>query len=131
MYNKYSKLKCLEGFIGNLVLKLNVGYADIQNLYSKNHIRNLKKSEKAGLKIIKNSSPKEIISLFRSDKGSNIKTYSDLDYENLLNLCAMASSENALMSLGVEQDSVLICGGVFMKFKNRITFLFFDKLYFS
>ncbi|MAS52799.1 MAG: hypothetical protein CMD20_06310 [Flavobacteriales bacterium] len=108
----------------NLVLRLNMAYTDIQNLFSKNHIRNLKKSEKSGLKIIKNSSPENIISLFRSDRGSNIKTYSNLDYQNLLNLCAIASSKNTLISLGVEQDSVLICGGVFMKFKNRIIFLF-------
>ena len=108
----------------NLVLRLNMAYTDIKNLFSTNHIRNLKKSEKSGLKIIKNSSPENIISLFRSDRGSNIKTYSNLDYQNLLNLCATASSKNALISLGVEQDSVLICGGVFMKFKNRIIFLF-------
>ncbi|MBK21212.1 MAG: hypothetical protein CMP63_02690 [Flavobacteriales bacterium] len=108
----------------NLVLNLNIGYTDIQNSYSKNHIRNLKKSEKSGLKIIKNSSPEDIISLFRSDRGSNLKIYSDLDYENLLNLCEIAGNQKALMSLGVEQDSVLICGGVFMKFKNRIIFLF-------
>ena len=108
----------------NLVLKLNSEYTDIQESFSKNHFRNLKKAEKSGLKIINNTSIENVISLFRLDRGSDLKTYSDYDYENLLSLSQKASRLSALISIGVEHNNQLICGGVFMKFKNRITFLF-------
>lgn len=108
----------------NLVLELNVDYAKIQNSYSKNHLRNLKKAKKFGLKLNKGTSPAEIISLFKSDRGLTLEKYSALDYQNLLNLCSKASLENSLISLGVKLNSILICGGLFMKFKSRIIFLF-------
>ncbi len=108
----------------NLVLELNVDYAKIQNSYSKNHLRNLKKAKKFGLKLNKGTSPAEIISLFKFDRGLTLEKYSALDYQNLLNLCSKASLENSLISLGVTLNSILICGGVFMKFKSRIIFLF-------
>lgn len=108
----------------NLVLELNVDYAKIQNSYSKNHLRNLKKAKKFGLKLNKGTSPAEIISLFKSDRGLTLEKYSALDYQNLLNLCSKASLENSLISLGVTLNSILICGGVFMEFKSRIIFLF-------
>ena len=76
------------------------------------------------MKIISNPSSSDIISLFRSDRGSNLKIFSDKDYDNLFNLLQKANSENALISLGVEYNNQIICGGIFMKFKNRITFLF-------
>ena len=108
----------------NLVLELNVDYVKIQNSYSKNHLRNLKKAKKFGLKLNKGTSPAEIISLFKFDRGLTLEKYSALDYQNLLNLCSKASLENSLISLGVTLNSILICGGVFMKFKSRIIFLF-------
>ena len=108
----------------NLVLELNVDYANLQNSYSKNHLRNLKKAQKFGLKLNKGTSPAEIISLFKSDRGLSLEKYSALDYQNLLNLCSKASLENSLISYGVKLNSILICGGVFMKFKSRIIFLF-------
>ncbi len=108
----------------NFVLQLNTEYTLIQNSFSKNHLRNLKKAQKSGLKLIQNPSPQSIISLFRSDRGVNLKTFSENDYENLLNLFHKASNQNALICLGVEYNNELICGGIFMKFKNRITFLF-------
>ena len=70
----------------NLVLQLNLEYTEIQNSFSKNHSRNIKKAEKSGLKIISNPSSSDIISLFRSDRGSNLKIFSDKDYDNLFNL---------------------------------------------
>ena len=49
----------------NLVLQLNLEYPVIQNSFSKNHFRNLKKAEKLGLKIINNPKFSDIIFLFR------------------------------------------------------------------
>tara|TARA_Y100000766_G_C18904288_1_gene604984 strand:+ start:759 stop:1655 length:897 start_codon:yes stop_codon:yes gene_type:complete len=108
----------------NLVLKLNHNYSEIQSCYSNNHFRNLKKANKYGLKLKKETLPEQIVSLFKSDRGLSLETYSSLDYQNLLNLCSKARLENRLITLGVTLNSVLICGGVFMKFKNRIIFLF-------
>jgi len=108
----------------NLVVKLNHNYSEIQSSYSKNHIRNLKKANKYGLKLKKVIRTEKIVSLFKSDRGLSLETYSSLDYQNFLNLCSKADSENSLMTLGVYLNSVLICGGVFVKFKNRIIFLF-------
>ncbi|MAW64695.1 MAG: hypothetical protein CMD18_00710 [Flavobacteriales bacterium] len=108
----------------NLVLKLAVDYSTIQRSYSKNHLRNLKKADKLGLKLENEVLPEHIISLFKSDRGLSLETYSSFDYQNLLNLCSKARDENALFTIGVTLNSMLICGGVFMKFKNRIIFLF-------
>ncbi len=108
----------------NLVLRLNRDYETIKKSYSKNHFRNLKKSQKLGLQLRNNVLPSTIIALFKADRGADLKTYSNSDYENLLRLFQRASSESAFISLGVDYNKELICGGFFMKFKNRITFIF-------
>jgi len=108
----------------NLVLSLPSEYSILQKSYSKNHFRNLKKSEHIGLVLKREVSPEKTVDLFRSNRGAKLKTFSNSDYQNLLSLCNEAKSKNALFSMGVECNSELVCAGIFIKFKNRITFLF-------
>ena len=107
----------------NLILSLDSNYESIQKKYSQNHKRNIKKGEKLNLEL-RSESVSNVITLFKTDKGASLKTYSEKDYTNLNTLVNKAEESGHVIVKGVYQTGQLICGGVFMKFKNRIIFLF-------
>ena len=107
----------------NLLLSLNKDYESIKAKYSSNHKRNLLKSNKSGL-VINNADVSDVISLFRMDKGAKLSILKDRDYIRFYNLVKEAGKQSCLLVKGVFKDEKLICGGVFMKFKNRIIFIF-------
>lgn len=107
----------------NLILPLNADFEEIQKEYSQNHKRNLKKGDKLNLEIRKIEAS-SVISLFRSDKGIGLNTYSNKDYLNFEKLIGKAEENSFTFVKGVYHAGQLICGGVFLKFKNRITFIF-------
>ena len=107
----------------NLVLSLRKDYESIKAKYSSNHKRNIRKSNKAGL-VIDNAEVNAVISLFRTNKGSEFLNLKDRDYKRFYNLSVEARQKSCLLVKGVFKAEKLICGGVFMKFKNRIIFIF-------
>lgn len=107
----------------NLVLSLRKDYESIKAKYSSNHKRNIRKSNKAGL-VIDNAEVNAVISLFRTNKGSEFLNLKDRDYKRFYNLSVEAGQKSCLLVKGVFKAEKLICGGVFMKFKNRIIFIF-------
>ena len=104
----------------NCTLLLNHSYDSLKFNYSSNHKRNLKKAHKANLTVERSVNVSEIVNLFRLDKGSYLDTLQNQDYKNLQNIAIEIESE----CYGVYSDGKLICGGLFLKFKDRITFLF-------
>ena len=107
----------------NLVLSLSNDYKSIYDQYSSNHRRNLKKAIQSELKISA-AQPHEIIHLFRADKGKEINTLKSKDYERFQILTQKADQYSCIITKGVYRSNQLICGAIFMKFKNRIIFLF-------
>jgi hypothetical protein len=104
----------------NCTLLLNNSYDSLRLNYSSNHKRNLKKAQKANLTVECRVNISEIVNLFRLDKGAHLDTLQNQDYKNLQNIAIEIESE----CYGVYSDGKLICGGLFLKFKGRITFLF-------
>ena len=104
----------------NCTLLLNKSYDSLRLNYSSNHKRNLKKAHKSNLTVECNVNISQIINLFRLDKGAHLDTLQNQDYENLQSIAIGLESD----CYGVYSDGKLICGGLFLKFKDRITFLF-------
>jgi hypothetical protein len=107
----------------NLLLPLNKDYESIKAKYTSNHKRNLKKSYNSDL-LIKNANINDLIGLFRINKGAELSNLKDCDYQRLHNLLMEAEKQSCLTVKGVFKSEKLICGGVFIKFKNRIIFIF-------
>lgn len=107
----------------NYILNLSADYSKTQKSYSSNHKRNLKKAEQANL-AIRETEVSEVISLFKNDRGLDGSNYKEKDYKNFEVLVNSAIKQNQAFVKGVYYSNELICGGVFMQFKNRVVFLF-------
>ncbi|HSH65976.1 MAG TPA: hypothetical protein VLB84_09305 [Bacteroidia bacterium] len=105
------------------VLDLKSPYEKLKKEFSDNTRRNIKKAVKANLKIKKDISPNQIVSIFRETKGNELNTFSDADYNRLNTLM-----ENCLkMGLGetiAVYDSDFLCAAAFFMYSdNRFVFL--------
>jgi hypothetical protein len=77
--NHISSLKTITDNT-NLELDLNCEYAEIAAAYKNNLVRNLAKAAQSKLTIAKHVSPEEIIQLFKSNKGQELKHLGDKQY---------------------------------------------------
>lgn len=107
----------------NLILNLTTDYEQIKSEFSSNHKRNIKKSNALNLKV-RDVSINKVIGLFRSDRGALLDTYKEEDYASFEQLILDGVNNSSAVVKGVYDGEMLICGGVFVKFKNRVTFLF-------
>ena len=110
----------------NHLLSLNRNYSELSFDYHENTKRNLKKSLNYGLTLERDASIHDVIGLFRENRGASIKHWGDAEYARLERLTSVAiASGNAFVyavkSLNVNE---IICGSLFMRSHNRITFLF-------
>lgn len=110
----------------NYLLDLNKDYNSLLSEYHSNTIRNLKKSLKYGLELVKGVDLQIIIDLFRANRGAAIKHWGDAEYARLKRLTEVAlSSSNAFVyGIKISDNDEIICGGLFMKSHQRISFLF-------
>lgn len=109
----------------NHELDLIIPYHEIQKNYSKNVKRNLKKAQIAQLNIFKNIKPEAISSLFRSNKGKEIKKLTDHDYQKLHQLIYKAMGIGKAEVWGVfTKENNLCAGAIFVKDNHRHIFLF-------
>ena len=110
----------------NHLLNLNKDYSLLSNDYHENTKRNLKKSLNFGLVLVCDTDIQEIISLFRENRGASIAHWGDAEYARLSHLTETAQvSGNAFVyCVKSLNDNEIICGALFMKSHNRITFLF-------
>ena len=110
----------------NCLLDLHDDYQSLLSRYHENTSRNLKKSLKCGLRLVKEVPMRTVIDLFRKDRGVEIRHWKDSEYARLERLVNTAiTSQNALVYgvQNIEYDEI-ICGALFMKYQGRITFLF-------
>lgn len=110
----------------NHLLDLNKEYSLLSNDYHENTKRNLKKSLNYGLTLVCDADIQEIISLFRENRGASIAHWGDAEYARLSHLTESAKASGNAFVYGVKSlnDNEIICGALFMKSHNRITFLF-------
>lgn len=108
----------------NLVLGLKDEYESIRARFSKNHIRNINKADKSDLVLDEYCTAQDVISLFKNDRGADLATYTSKDYQNFSSLVDSQIKGKIATVIGVRSKGVLVCGAVFFRFKNRLTFLF-------
>ena len=106
----------------NLVLDLKS--ENIFKNFSNNCKRNIKKAEQFNLKI-KDCNFKDLIQIFRKNKGKGIKHLKEKNYSTLESLILKFSERDMLHSLGVYSNSDQLLGGVILlQYKKRIIFFF-------
>lgn len=110
----------------NHLLDLNKDYDFLLSQYHENTRRNLKKSLNNGLQLVKDVSVEKVIELFRANRGAAVKHWGDEEYARLKRLAdaAIASSNAFVYGVQNSDNNEIICGALFMKSHQRITFLF-------
>ena len=110
----------------NVLLDLNQEYEVIRANYHQNTKRNLAKAESNNLQLVETVIPYHVVALFRDNRGALLEKWGDAEYNVLTHLAKVAQKRNAAFMLGVSEKGVgqLLCAAIFMKTKDRITFLF-------
>ena len=110
----------------NVLLDLNQEYEAIRANYHQNTKRNLVKAESNNLQLVETVIPYHVVALFRDNRGALLDKWRDAEYDVLTHLAKVAQKRNAAFMLGVSEKGVgqLLCAAIFMKTKDRITFLF-------
>ncbi len=110
----------------NVLLDLNRDYEAIRAGYHQNTKRNLAKAEDNNLQLVTTVIPYHVVALFRDNRGALLDKWGDVEYGVLTHLAQVAQQRNAAFMLGVNEKGIgqLICAAIFMKTKDRITFLF-------
>ena len=110
----------------NVLLNLNQEYEAIRSNYHQNTKRNLAKAEDHNLQLVTSVIPYHVVALFRDNRGALLNKWGDVEYKVLTHLAKTAQRRNSAFILGVSEKGVgqLLCAAIFMKTKDRITFLF-------
>lgn len=113
-------------FHSNCLLDLRQSYELLSSHYHENTKRNLKKSLKYSLRLVKGIPVAKVVELFRHDRGASVKHWGDREYARLERLVdVVTASQNALV-YGIQNfdNNEIICGAFLLKYQDRITFLF-------
>ena len=110
----------------NVLLDLNLDYEAIHANYHQNTKRNLAKAEANNLQIVDTVIPYHVVALFTDNRGALLDKWGDAEYARLTRVTQAAVNHKAAFILGVTEKGVgqLLCAAIFMKTKDRITFLF-------
>lgn len=111
----------------NLVLDLTQSYESIKESYSKNHRRNLKKSSEGNLRFDMLNDAKEVIGLFRRNRGRELRAFTPGDYQILQDLIAAAKENECdpfIAGVRSLRSDEILCGAIFLEFSGRSIFLF-------
>lgn len=108
------------------LLDLQTSYDHLRGNYSQNHLRNLKKAEEAGLRIVREVPQEAVIRMFREHRGRERKVgYREKDYQRLSRLLETLDRHHAMESWGVTDAQGILCAAAFFPFlPHRYTFLF-------
>jgi hypothetical protein len=112
----------------NHELDLINSYEKIREGYSDNLQRNLKKAERSGLNLFKDVPPDEIISIFRDNRGKEIRHLRENDYRRLLQLAYACLSKDIADIRGVFNSENKLVAGAFFMTANRKSIFFFSGL---
>ncbi len=108
----------------NYELSLEPAYPQLQQKYSTNLKRNLKKTAKTQLEVRLATSIEPLINLFRSTKGQELPELKPRNYQTLENLYHQARQAGAGQVWEVRQQNTLLCAAFLLSTASRTTFLF-------
>lgn len=110
----------------NIILDLNKDYETICGTYHNNTKRNLAKAEKHDLQFVDDVEPRQVVDLFRNDRGADLKQWGDNEYAVLQHVTKEAQQRGNASVVGVKEteNEDLLAAAIFMKTDRRITFLF-------
>lgn len=110
----------------NHLLDLVNSYDVLSSHYHENTSRNLKKSLKYNLALVRQLPISTVIDLFRTNRGASVTHWGDLEYARLeaLASCAITSSNAFIYGVKSIDNNEITCGALFVKSHQRITFLF-------
>ncbi|HEV7231707.1 MAG TPA: hypothetical protein VGO45_10290 [Bacteroidia bacterium] len=126
--NTFNKFSSMEMIIHpNLTHELDLinSYEHLQDAYSENLRRNLKKAAAADLVIDKQVPPHQIINLFRHNKGREFGKIGQREYEMLEELINVCMEKGRAQIWGVMSREKRLCAGaVFVESNGKVIFLF-------
>lgn len=97
----------------------------LRKSYSDNTKRNVKKSEQQKLTVIANPSREEIITLFRTGRGEDVKVLQEPQYDILRKLLQALDARGRLHTRGVvDEQGNLLAGAFFTDANGKVIFLF-------
>ncbi len=100
-------------------------YDVLKTNYASNLKRNIKKARNARISILKNLKPESIIELFRLNRGKQIDTLRQKEYNTLNRLVYKALSQGKASIWGAfTADNNLCAGAIFIRDHHRFIFLF-------
>ena len=110
----------------NHLLDLKNDYNCLYSQYHENTKRNLKKSLKCGLQLVKGVPMPKVIELFRANRGTQVAHWGNEEYArlNLLADTAIASSDAFIYGVKTSNKEEVICAALFFISHQRFTFLF-------
>ncbi|MGI8893369.1 MAG: GNAT family N-acetyltransferase [Bacteroidia bacterium] len=106
------------------LLDLKENHEIIQKNYTKGLKGKIKKTQQDNIELINTDQPDKLINLFRENTGNNLNKFKEEDYlilHNLTNECIKRNSAEITLAY---LDNELLAGGIFLYYKNRITYLF-------
>lgn len=126
--NRQNPTELIENQVITMVshlLSLNQPYENIAANYSQNTKRNIKSAQKQGLEYRENVSIKQIITLFKKNRGrKKYVHYKPADYVILMKMSRNAYSRGLLDCVGVFNGNKMIAGALFLKDDQRTWFWF-------
>lgn len=105
------------------VLSLDKPYDQIKSRYSSNHKRSLSKANKFNLTLKNSSNVKLFVSLFKENKGHQLKELKDFNYSALTKALEKSIENGSGFLLDCYQNENHISSAFFMVVKNRITYI--------
>jgi len=126
--NKSNELQLPEFQVlrySNFELKMDRSYSEIENGYSKNTTRNIKKALQHGLNVSYEVKPGELIELFKANIGRDLTHMMEGHYENLKQIMDFSLKENKAILCGVRNsEGNLSAGAFFIQSYDSYIFLF-------
>ncbi len=109
----------------NYVLDLINSYPSIAKKYSSNAKRNLNKSLKSKLTLVRGIKPEVMIDLFRQNRGKTLKKWGEKEYDRLKRLIYRVLYKGGGLLYGVYDEQNRLCAAAFfLRGQNRLIFLF-------
>jgi len=127
--NKYNNLKSTKYILlPNKTHEIDLinSYQNLYENFSTNTKRNIKKALNHKLTIEKNTSPNDIIKLFRNNRGKDINTLSEGDYKRLKHLINILIQKKKAEIWSAYNNRNELCAGVFFVISNNKTIFLFS-----
>ena len=112
----------------NYELNLCFPYEHLESSYSDNLKRNIRKAGTFVIAISKNTNPEVLVDLFRQNRGTEIKSLSDKEYNVLLNLLNMLVRKGLCEVWGAYEEHGQLIGGVTWVTSLKKTIFLFSAL---